>query len=88
MKNKRFSEAEMIFGRLKKSNLHLNLQNNQFTFKVDFKCGRFLGSVVKLNEETYESCVSADGINSLIRTSAEKHGFEYVTAVDAGLFKK
>ena len=82
------SVAETIFGNLEESSSQAKLCQNEFTFKVDRKFGRFMGAIVRLEDgKLYESSTCGDGMTELMRNSAQKHGFKFVTAMDAGLFK-
>lgn len=79
--------AETIFGRLRESSISAVLEEKEFTFKVDRKSGRLLGSVVKLGGKLYESSSCGDGMNVLIKEAAMRQGFSFKTSLEAGLFK-
>ena len=79
--------AETIFGRLRESSISAALEEKEFTFKVDRKSGRLLGSVVKLDGKLYESSSCGDGMNVLIKEAARRQGFSFKTSLEAGLFK-
>ncbi len=76
-----------IFGELTefRSFKRLNLQPNEFSFKVDRKDGTFMGAVVNIDGTIYENHAIGDGIGGPMRKKAERAGLRFVTSTQAGL---
>lgn len=81
------TQFEKIFGQLAESSVKVNLEPNEYTFKIDRSDGTLMGAFVNIDGTIYSSNASGDGVYDRITTKAKAANLKFVSPVKSGLFK-